>query len=438
MKPLFHLNGESRREYDLFPHQKDAIEKLTAYYKEKDYKEELGWKPHLLVMPTGSGKTFTANSLVIPYMLEKGHKILWLSHRTMLLDQAANCMKNDFYRSSDGEDTPKRSARIISGTHKHLSTASFATDDVIISSIQSLYSQINRLPFVLKGVNKSKLVVVIDEAHHTPSNSYITVLNTIKEHVPGFKLLGLTATPTRLTESERKRLYDIFDYKQYQPTTLKKLVTQGFLSTPKPEIVKTEIEFEGDMTYQDHKHMHRFNELSERMKNKIADSKERNYKIIDTYFDRREKYGKTIIFAINQVHCQTLAKALNQEAKKRGVKGFRADYIISSDPARTEQVVEDYRNDKIDVLVNVQILTEGVDIPDTKTVFLTRPTNSETMLTQMVGRALRGAKVGGTEEAYIVDFEDQWKKLRWGKFDNEIIGDTSDLTTTDSQKKLKE
>ncbi len=430
-KPVFFLNGESHVEKKLFPHQKDAVDKLWAYYKGDGYKEELGWKPHVLVMPTGAGKTFTANSLIIPHMLEKGYKVLWLAHRVMLLDQAAEGMKEDFFEGCDIDDTPNRPARIISGSKAHLSTASFEVDGVIISSIQSLYLGRKRLPFILKGVKGNKLVVVIDEAHHTPSNSYITVLNTIKKQIPGFKLLGLTATPTRMTESERKMLWHIYDEKYYQPTDLNKLQTQGFLSKAIPVSIKTEIEFETAMTNQDKKHTQRFNELSERMRKQIANSKERNFKIIDTYFDDKEKYGQTIMFALNQIHCQTLARDLNQEAAKRGVKDFKADYVIAGDTGRTEKVIQDYKDGKLDVIVNVQILTEGSDVPSTKSVFLTRPTNSETMLTQMVGRALRGARVGGTEDAYIVDFEDQWRKLKWGKFNEDEEGEEAGKKTKD-------
>ena len=70
--------------------------------------------------------------------------------------------------------------------------------------------------------------------------------------------------------------------------------------------------------------------------------------------------------------------------------------------------IELYRSGEIKVLVNVNILTEGVDLPMTKTVFLTRPTVSTILMTQMVGRALRGTKAGGTADAYIVSFVDNW------------------------------
>ena len=57
------------------------------------------------------------------------------------------------------------------------------------------------------------------------------------------------------------------------------------------------------------------------------------------------------------------------------------------------------------------MLTEGTDVPEVQTVFLTRQTTSHILLTQMVGRALRGPKFGGTPDAYIVSFIDDWKQL---------------------------
>jgi hypothetical protein len=77
----------------------------------------------------------------------------------------------------------------------------------------------------------------------------------------------------------------------------------------------------------------------------------------------------------------------------------------------------------MEVLINVQILTEGVDIPEVQTVFLTRPTSSEILLRQMIGRALRGTKAGGTEVAYIVSFEDHWDKFRDWESPLDLVSD---------------
>lgn len=76
--------------------------------------------------------------------------------------------------------------------------------------------------------------------------------------------------------------------------------------------------------------------------------------------------------------------------------------------------IEMYRKGEIQILINVNILTEGTDLPKTHTVFLTRPTVSTVLMTQMVGRALRGERAGGTKDAYVVSFIDNWNsKIAW-------------------------
>ncbi len=72
----------------------------------------------------------------------------------------------------------------------------------------------------------------------------------------------------------------------------------------------------------------------------------------------------------------------------------------------------------------MNILTEGADLPKTQTVFLTRPTISTVLMTQMIGRALRGEKAGGTKESYIVSFVDNWNnKIAWVNPESVLFGD---------------
>jgi len=161
--------------------------------------------------------------------------------------------------------------------------------------------------------------------------------------------------------------------------------------------------------------------LPENIVNDIAGSKERNRIIVDEYINNYEKYGPTIVFALNKNHAITLNALFNEKGKKYGIK---SEFIISEvqdmitgitiSNADNERKIEAYRNGEIQVLINVNILTEGTDLPKTHTVFLTRPTVSTTLMTQMVGRALRGLKAGGTKEAYIVSFVDDWNdKIAW-------------------------
>lgn len=260
---------------------------------------------------------------------------------------------------------------------------------------------------------KNKCVVVIDEAHHAVSASYRKVITRIQKLNPSMVLLGLTATPTRMNQSELQRLQSIFNinknlankigYRGYvYEVTLKQLLMSGFLAQPRYQSVKTEIngEVEFNLTEGDKLFFEQFGELSERLKDQIAKSSARNRLIVKQYLDNKDIYGKTIVFAVNQMHAETLCN----EFKNAGVA---CDFAVSS-RKDAQQVIRNFKENKFNVLINVQILTEGSDVPDIHTVFLTRETNSESLLMQMIGRGLRGEKAGGTKDAYIVAFHDIW------------------------------
>lgn len=184
--------------------------------------------------------------------------------------------------------------------------------------------------------------------------------------------------------------------------TLKQLLVSGFLAQPIYERVNTKIigEVEYNCTPEDEKFFMQYGELSEKLKNQIANSSARNSIILKQYLDNKEKYGKTLIFAVNQMHAETLCS----EFMKAGIS---CDYVVSSRPG-AQEIIQKFKNNEIKVLVNVQILTEGSDVPDIETVFLTRQTNSDSLLMQMIGRGLRGEKAGGTKIANIVAFHDTW------------------------------
>ena len=113
-----------------------------------------------------------------------------------------------------------------------------------------------------------------------------------------------------------------------------------------------------------------------------------------------------MIFAMNVIHC----RFLHEELLKNGVKCG----LVYSGKEDNARVITEFKNGKLEVLVNVNIMTEGTDVPDIKTVFLTRPTSSEGLLMQMIGRGMRGKYANGTETVNIIDFHDKWEIFnRW-------------------------
>lgn len=401
MPKVINLEKSKVEEVPLYSYQKNAVRALKNYFISDDKKSGI------LVMPTGSGKTRTSVYFLLKEMISSGYQVIWLAHRHMLIEQTAQ----NFYKFSPlikTENKDKKTFRMIciSGSHAK-AKAMTKEDDLIISSVQSLNK--NNLVY-LPNILKEKVIIVVDEAHHTSAPSYRKIIKKIREKVPSAKLLGLTATPCRLTDKATRGLMRIFDNQIIYSISMSKLISEKVLAKPNYINIETNIDIETIIDVDEKKYIKKWGEMPQSLLAKVAKTNERNEIIVDEYMKHRKKYGKTIIFALNAIHCI----ALSDELKRRGVK---CEYIYCLDK-NNEDIIDRFkdnsRKDHIDVLININMLTEGSDIPDIQTVFLTRPTSSDVLLMQMVGRGMRGKGQGGTGEVNIVDFCDKWNSIaKW-------------------------
>lgn len=399
----FDLIRSASLQVNLYPYQQDAVAAMKKHFLAEN------GRSGILVMPTGSGKTMTAVYFLLREMASRGYEIIWLAHRFMLVEQAAGV----FYRLSplvkDGEDdTPDTfTMTCVSGRHAS-SHALSPKDDLVVGTVQSLCRKTQYLTKPLKD----KVIIVVDEAHHTIAPSYRRIIDNIRKKCPEAKLLGLTATPVKYTDKGTEALMKYFDNKIIFSVPMSKLIADGTLAKPIHNRRETNIDIERQIDEEEMKRIRRRGELTEATIDLIAKTNERNDVIVDEYVKNQGKYGKTIIFALNGYHCGVLDDAL----RKRGVK---CGYVYTwNDEKENQAVIDRFRDnnrpDHIDVLININILTEGSDIPDIETVFLTRPTGSDTLLMQMIGRGMRGTGCGGTATVNIVDFCDKWSSFtKW-------------------------
>lgn len=389
----------------------------------------------LVVLPTGAGKTYTAATWLLRNAINERKKVIWIAHRQMLIEQALETFKDYPYE----EYIPKISGfnfRIISGNPNHDRMIKIKeTDDILFVSKDSCGRNLEKLNKWIK--DESEIFLVIDEAHHSTARTYRKIIDYFQENVENVKIIGLTATPMRTAKREQGKLGEIFcdgiDEKTNQVVQgkiekynekkkgicyrigLKDLMKNEILSTPIRESTDTNLEIP-TLSPEELKKIANSDILPSELIEKMNNNGVRNTVIVNKYLENRDKYGQTIVFAMDRNH----AISLNAVFEK---KGINSDYIISSvqndmgykiDQKRNDAVIQKFKDNELEVLINVNILTEGADIPQTKTVFLTRPTTSIIRMTQMVGRALRGVKAGGTKEAYIVSFVDKWDdKVAW-------------------------
>ncbi|MCY7333069.1 MAG: DEAD/DEAH box helicase family protein [Pseudanabaena sp. CAN_BIN31] len=404
--------GENPR--DLYEHQNQAIQALD--------RKNLAPFKGLLVLPTGGGKTLTAVHWMLKNFIDKGQKVLWIAHRHELLNQALDTVKNSAYHSTV-QNVKKFRYRIISGHSKHDIPVNIkSTDDIIIASKDSLNSG---LIYLLENwVNHAEsILLVIDEAHHASAKTYRKLIESIEKNFTdrkkskNFKMLGLTATPFRTEEGEAGLLKKVFPDDIIFAEHLRTLINRGILAEPIFESLETQLNFYHELTDRDIKSIEGFDKIPKDVAEKIAMSNVRNKQIVDHYINNRDRYKPLLVFAIDVIHAITL----NEVFRSRGVK---SDFVVSSiqnagtgatvSPQENSRKIQQFRNGELEVLINVEMLTEGTDLPNVQTVFLTRPTTSTILMTQMIGRALRGTRAGGTDKAYVVTFIDDWEnKINW-------------------------
>ncbi len=293
-------------------------------------------------MPTGTGKTHVLASVVSNYA--KG-KLVWVvAHRKELIEQIETTW-NTFYKG-------KRNA-----------------PEVRALSIQWLARNWDAV------ADARPSMIVVDEAHHALAETY----QELFVRYPDAKKLGMTATPYRLSGKGFTNLFDVL----LQAKSIPEFVMSGRLSlfdyytVPQNSKIRRQIAMlkkrGADGDYQ-------IKELD------LSLNTPRNIEYLYNSLIRYAKGRKGIVYAINISHARAIADFYSS-------KGLRCYAIDCTTPAKERKdLVEAFSRGDIDVMVNVDIFSEGFDCPDVELIQLARPTLSLAVYLQQVGRGLRKAK----------------------------------------------
>ena len=423
-------NTQKLKDYPV-QHQQNALSDMEKWYKRG---QKMGG---LLVLPTGGGKSFVATHFLCDHPLSDEYRILWLAHTNHLLEQALESFDKTMSRV-DQYKMPIR-VRVVSGAVEHFKPDHIEKEDnVLICTLQTATRAFKKrqskfIEFIKAANAGAGLFIVFDEAHHAPAHTYRGLLKGIEDVCKPFGLLGLTATPISSDERKQGWLKRLFPDGIITQADARVLMAKGVLAQPRPEEVSTAVEPEFDE--HDYKKWNTiYRDLPESIIHNLADNNLRNDLIASHYVKNKEKYGKTIMFADRWFQCEYLQTALEKLGVRAGAiyahvePRARGANMHDRHPAKNNaEIIKSFKDDELDVLINVQMLTEGIDVPDAQTVFLTRQTTSEILLKQMVGRALRGPLFGGTDKAYIVSFIDNWKHaINWSTYEQIMEGATDD------------
>ncbi len=338
------------KEIKLFDYQKDMKERI-----------EKALRLHRSVMaqmPTGTGKTYLLTAVIDSFVSNNPMEKVWIvAHRRELVSQIDETVRKFHSYSASNTSSLLSSVKAMS-----------------IQWLMRHYDEIEEVPGM----------IVIDEAHHALAKTY----KEMWERFPKAKFLGLTATPCRLNGKGFTDLFDVL----VQSWDVPEFISKGRLATYDFVSIKSD-----GMTQR----------LIDSLQKRGADGDYQNKEMdmllnkkpsIERLYQSLEEFGKDrkgIVYAINISHAQKITK-LYQE---HGVKAIAID--SKTPAAERQQDIEAFRKGDIQVLVNVDIFSEGFDCPDVEFVQLARPTLSLAKYLQMVGRGLRVAK--GKKNCVIID-----------------------------------
>ncbi len=324
----------------------------------------------LYQMPTGTGKTRLFTSIIRDINVwGLRHNILFriliVAHRSELIDQSSRSLSK--YRIDHG---------VLAGAMKDRRDL---TKPIQVASIQTITHPANRN--LIDDLDFD--FIIIDEAHHAVARSYQQLWRFCSHS----KKLGVTASPWRMNNSGFANIFEA-----YIPSMpIKSFIQEGWLSSYQyysvpvsSKVVQSinaikEFDIEGD---------YKISALVD-----AVDTSRIRAQLYNSY--AKYAFGmKGIIYSISRLHSEHICEQYRSQ-------GIRIENIDSKTPSKLrEDTIKAFKNGEIDIIVNVDIFSEGFDCPDIEFIQLARPTKSLVKYIQQVGRGLRK---NGDKRCVILD-----------------------------------
>ena len=302
----------------------------------------------ILLAPCGSGKTVIASS-IMQDAIKKGNKVWFIVHRSELMKQANDTLER--------YGIPKKNIEVY--------------------MVQSLAHKLDK-------IKEEPNLIIVDECQHSSSSTYRKIIN----QYPNAYILGLSATPTRLTGKPLGDIYETI----ISEVTAKQLIEMKYLADYSYYAPELNIDFNnikikaGDYDTED--------------VNRVM-SKAKIYGDIIKTYKKLANNKKTILYCASIEYSKKMEKLFSEN-------GYKIKHFDGTTPEKErQQIVEDFRNNKIQMLTNVDLIGEGFDVPDCECVLLLRPTQSLNLFIQSSTRCLRK---NGDKKAIIIDYVNNIQK----------------------------
>ncbi|PLB42690.1 ResIII-domain-containing protein [Aspergillus candidus] len=345
-------------------YQEECIQSVLDYIKQ-------GHKRLGISLATGAGKTVIFTQLIgrIPPRNETSNRTLILAHRRELVDQAAAHCRAAY---------PDRTVSIEMGNLRSTGTA-----DITIASIRSLLSQDRLDKF---DPQRFKLILV-DEAHHIVAPTYRSVLDHfgLQEPTPDAPVLvGVSATFARADGLRLGAAIDhIVYHKDYMDMINDKWLANAVFTTVQSNAKLSGVKSDSRGDFQ-------LESLA-----RAVNTDTTNTVTVRAWLANAADRHSTLVFCVNVEHTRSLTDTFRAH-------GLDARYITGDTPQKQRDAeLTAFKAGEFPVLLNCGLFTEGTDIPNIDCVLLARPTRSQNLLVQMIGRGLRLHP--GKKDCHIID-----------------------------------
>jgi ATP-dependent helicase IRC3 len=363
------LSATPSKRFTLFPDQEDALRAIREAY-------ERGVRRQLVVVPTDAGKTLLVAR--VPELIGDP-RMVYVAHREELLQQTLGTLRRE---------RPDRSA----GLERAASHADLP-DCTVVASIQSLWP--DRL---VRYRPEEWPFMAEDEAHRAVAESYLTVLHHFRflsqngqpPRQDGL-LLGTTATSRRTDEVGLGHVFDEVVFHR----TLRDMIEADRLVPLRGFLWRGEVDLDRVPTVAAHGER----DYDERALARAVNTPERNRIVVDATRHIALAEGRpTLVFTADVAHSDAVAACFR-------AAGITAANVHGELPMRQRAaILEAFRSGDLEVLVNCNLLLEGVDIPRIAAVVMARPTQSALLFAQAIGRGCR--KAAGKTDCIVVDIVD--------------------------------
>jgi superfamily II DNA or RNA helicase len=384
----------------------------------------------LVHMPTGTGKTKTTMHTISNYYafsLQNSGAILWVAHTTELLQQAYDTFVQVW--SHLGNDSIKVyklwGSRIISDDQP--------IQGIVFCGLAKLMSIKESNVALFSRLKKDCRLVVFDEAHKAAAVQTKRVIEDLLRMPEGFEnraLIGLSATPGRTTADsyDNNLLSNMFGNKLITiDASILNQVNLGRLQALNAiaeeniiayfqrrhilSKIKTErLQYQTEFSEAELKKLNRViqdmdfenTDFTPAQLKILASNADRNRVIMERLRQLNNDQVPTIVFACSVNHAKMLSAMLTLE-------GISNSLVIGElDPVTRKKAIDAFKDktNNVNVIINYEVLTTGFDSKNIRCVFITRPTKSVVLYSQMLGRGLRGPLMGGNEECLLIDVDD--------------------------------